>query len=139
MTIESQDTIMSVHLISAGIYVLYFAIYYGRYSTLNQKLNGIQKIEKAAVADPSVVERSKINTERKIMNWKKRCYLPIPFIAVAHIIGLYNILHSFHLSVYLVVVYVAIGGFLLIRIGNYTKGAQIFDPNRKFTNTGRPW
>lgn len=139
MTTELKDAVTSVHLISAGIYVLYFAIYYGRYSTLNQKLNGILKIEKTGLTDPAIVEVSKLNTNRKIRNWRKRCYLPIPFIAIAHFIGLYQVYPVYQLSEYFIILYVAIGGSILIAMGNFTKGAQIFDPNRKFTNTGQPW
>ena len=139
MNYEPRDTLISVHLISAGIYILYFAIYYGRYSRLNQKLNGILKIEKAGVANPEIVEQSKLNTNRKIRKWRRRCYLPIPFIGILHFIALYQVYPVYQLSEYLIILYVAIGGSLLIAMGNFTKGAQIFDPNRKFTNTGNRW
>lgn len=125
-------TTVGVHLISAGIYVMYFLIYYGRYSTLNQKLNGILKIEKAGIVDQSIIDTSKANTNRKISAWRKRCYLPLPFIALAHFIELYSVFPHCFLSEYLVIIYVGLGGAGLIWIGNYTKGAQIFDPDKRF-------
>ena len=152
------DTIFNIQIIFGIIHVVYFLIYYGRYSTLNQKLNGIEKMEKAGVVDQAAINTSKTSITKRIAWLRRWSYLPAMVISVIHFFWIVlsvpqnntayilrnNELITEELSqdftmVYLNVIFISIGGGLLIALGNFVKGAQIVDSNKRFRGTGRPW
>lgn len=145
------DAIYVTQFVFAGIHLLYFMIYYGRYSTLNQKLTGISKLEKAAIIEQAVIDASRVSIHAKIAKWRKWSYLPIPIIAVVHFFVLRAMIpvkqYLLELGIesypneehYFNFAYISIGSLALIAAGNYVKGAQIFDPNKRFRGMGRPW
>jgi hypothetical protein len=153
------DNIFITQTIFGIIHVIYFLIYYGRYSTLNQKLNGIEKMEKAGVVEQSVINTSKTTVSKRIAGLRKWCYLPVTIISIIHFFWMHLSLpedktvyilrsdeliteelpHDFTM-VYLNVIFISIGGALLIAAGNFVKGAHIIDPNKRFRGTtGRRW
>lgn len=152
------DTIFIIQIIFGIIHVVYFLIYYGRYSTLNQKLNGIEKMEKAGVVEQAASNTSKSSIHKRVIWLRRWSYLPAMVITVIHFFWIFlsvpqnktaYILRNNNLiteelpqdftMVYLNVIFISIGGALLIAIGNYVKGAQIVDSNKRFRGTGRPW
>jgi len=151
------DEIFILQTIFGAVHLIYFIIYYGRYSTLNQKLNGIEKMEKAAVVDQSVIDASRLSINGKITQIRKWSYLPIIPIAVIHVLWLlsslpenpttYNFQNGLFIpeevpldftTEYLTFGFITLGSFLLIMAGNFVKGAQIFDPNKRFGRYS-PW
>lgn len=152
------EELFQLHLIFGIIHLIYFLIYYGRYSTLNQKLNHVLKIEKAGAADQMIIETSKASISGRINKWRKWSYIPVPLIASIHLVFLVKtlpenpqaayLLHNKiffreifidHSLQYWIVGFILLGSTGLIAMGNYTKGAQIFDPNKSYRGTGRPW
>lgn len=153
------DTIFITQTIFGIVHVIYFLVYYGRYSTLNQKLNGIEKMEKAGVVEQSTINASKTSISKRIAGLRKWSYLPVTIISIIHFFWMYlslpedktvYILRSDELiteelpqdftMVYLNVILISIGGALLIAAGNFVKGAQIIDSNKRFRGTtGRRW
>lgn len=154
------DEIFILHTIFGTIHLIYFIIYYGRYSSLNQKLTGIAKMERAGVVDQAVLDASRASIRNKIVRISKWCYLPILPIGITHLIWLINSLpenpavYSLKNGVltmremepgvdrtgeYMIVAFITIGSVLLIAAGNFVKGAMIFDPNKRFRNTGGPF
>ena len=159
MLLTTDDKLMAIHSLFAVLHFFYFVIYYGRYSTLNQKLNGIAKMEKAGVVQQSVIDHSRLSINAKIRKWRKWSFFPIAPIAIAHLIVLIVFLNDRYTSNYYFdghlvsaevdvsysieywkILFVAIGSAVMIAMGNFAKGAQIFDPNKQFRgNTGRRW
>ena|SRR6218665_3951875 len=152
------DNVFILNTIFGVIHFIYFMIYYGRCSTLNQKLNGIAKMEKAGVIEQSVLTASRESITNKIAKLKKIAFYPTIGVAVAHLTGLilqFNQTETVQLLVdgqliqehvsaigtfpYVSYALITLGGFAFILAGNYVKGAQIFDPNKEFTRTGRYW
>ncbi len=153
------DNIFITQTIFGIIHVIYFLVYYGRYSTLNQKLSRIEKMEKAGVVEQPVSTASKNTISKRIAVLRKWCYLPVTLISIIHFFWMYfslpenktayilrnNELITEELAqdftmVYLNVIFISIGGGLLIAAGNFVKGAQIIDPNKRFRGTtGRRW
>lgn len=136
--LDPNDIPFLILLIFAFLHVLYFLIYYGRYSRLNQKLTKMDRLEKSGVIAQSSIDLTRMNTNLRIQKIKKLCYLPNVIILVIH--WIFNGFYFGKLvdtSNFLEPVYIGLAGTLLILLGNITKGAQIFDPNRRFFNRGR--
>ena len=152
------DEIFILQTIFGAIHLIYFIIYYGKYSSLNQRLTGIEKMEKAGVIDQATIDASRLSINNKIAQIGKWSYLPIIPIAVIHFIWLLYSLPdnptTYYLqngifvpkeiqldftTEYLTCGCITLGSFLLITAGNFVKGAQVFDPNKEFTRTGRYW
>lgn len=138
MDIDPQD-IPFIILFSFGcVHLLYFSIYYGRYSSLNQKLAKLVRMEKARVVAQASIDLTRNNTYYKIGRMRKWCYLPNAMILAVH--WIFNMIYfgkQVDFSHFFRSTCVALCGSLLVLMGNYTKGAQIFDPNRRFFNRGR--
>jgi hypothetical protein len=136
--LDPSDIPFLILLVFAFLHVLYFMIYYGRYSRLNQKLAKVDRMEKSGLIAQSSIDLTRINTNLHIQKIKKFCYLPNTIILLAQWIfnGVY-FGKSFGISNFLEPIYIGLAGAFLILLGNITKGAQIFDPNRMFFNRGR--
>jgi|GEM_PF-6247763 len=136
--LDPNDIPFLILLIFAFLHVLYFLIYYGRYSRLNQKLTKMDRLEKSGVIAQSSIDLTRMNTNLRIQKIKKLCYLPNVIILIIHcIFNGYYYGKSVDTSNFLEPVYIGLAGAFLILLGNITKGAQIFDPNRRFFNRGR--
>lgn len=136
--LDPNDIPFLVLLIFAFLHVLYFLIYYGRYSRLNQKLSKVDRLEKSGIIVQSSIDLTRTNTNLRIQKIKRLCYLPNTIILVIHwIFNGFYFGKSVDISNFLEPVYIGAAGALLILLGNITKGAQIFDPNRRFFNRGR--
>jgi len=144
------DNIYITQFAFAALHLLYFIIYYSRYSTLNQKLTGIAKMEKAAVIEQEVIDASRVSINTKIKKLRRWSYYPIPILALIHFFVLQAMIPTndylieidpyFYGDYYFHFGYITIGSLLLILAGNYVKGAQIFDPNKRFWGGfGRRW
>lgn len=136
--IDPKDAPFFILFSAAFLHIIYFSIYYGRYSKLNQKLAKLVRMEKAKLFPQSSIDLTRTNTNYLIAKMRKRCYLPNGIILMIHWIfnGIY-FGKSFEIIHFLEPVYIALGGAILILLGNITKGAQVFDPNRRFFNRGR--
>jgi hypothetical protein len=136
--IHSGDIPFFILFSFACMYMLYFLVYYGRYSALNQKLVKVARMEKAGVVAQSTIDLTRKNTLYRIRRIKRICYVPNGIVLLIHwAFNGYYFGKSFELANFLEPVYLALAGAGLILLGNITKGAQIFDPNRRFFNRGR--
>lgn len=136
--LNPDDIPFLILLVFAFLQVIYFMIYYGGYSRLNQKLVKMDRLEKSGIIAQSSIDLTRTNTNLRIQRMKGVCYLPNAIILVVH--WIFNGVHfgkSFETGNFLEPVYIGLAGAFLILLGNITKGAQIFDPNRRFFNRGR--
>lgn len=136
--LDSRDISFFILFSFAFLHLLYFLIYYGRYSTLNQKLAKVDRLEKSGIVAQQSIDLTRKNTIHRIQRIKHLCYLPNAVILVVHwIFNGYYFGEFFKTSNFLEPIYIGLAGAILILLGNITKGAQIFDPNRMFFNRGR--
>lgn len=136
--IDPQDIPFSILFVFAVLHLLYFMVYYGRYSRLNQKLVKLVRMEKVKVVPQASIDLTRNNTNYRIWRIRRICYLPNGIILLLHWIfnGVY-FGKQLELGHFLESLGVALAGMLLILMGNYTKGAQIIDPKRQFHKVGR--
>ncbi len=133
-----KDIFFLILFVFAVLHLIYFLIYYGRYSRLNQKLAKMDRLEKSGLIDQMRIDLTRTNANYRIQKMRKICYLPNGIILLIHwSFNLYYFGKSFEINNFLEPVYIALAGSFLILLGNFTKGAQIFDPNRRFFNRGR--
>ena len=133
-----KDIFFLILFVFAVLHLIYFLIYYGRYSRLNQKLAKMDRLEKSGLIDQMRIDLTRTNANYRIQKLRKICYLPNGIILLIHwSFNLYYFGKSFEINNFLEPVYIALAGSFLILLGNFTKGAQIFDPNRRFFNRGR--
>lgn len=138
MDMDPQDIPFFILFSFAFLHLLYFAIYYGRYSTLNQKLAKIARLEKAGLVDQSSIDLTRNNTHYRIQRMRRICYLPNAIILLVHwTCAIFYFGKQLEITHFLEPVYIALAGTALILLGNFTKGAQIIDPNRRFFSRGR--
>lgn len=136
--LNPEDIPFLILLVFVALHVIYFMIYYGRYSRLNQKLAKVDRLEKSGLIDQKVIDFTRTNTNLRIRRMKRLCYLPNAIILLVHwIFNGYHFGKLFDISNFLEPLYIGLAGALLILLGNFTKGAQIFDPNKRFFKTGR--
>lgn len=136
--IKPEDFPFLILFVFAVLHLIYFLVYYGRYSRLNQKLAKMDRLEKSGLIDQKRIDLTRTNTHNLIKKMRRICYMPSGIILVIHwSFNLYYFGKSFEIIHLLEPIYIALAGSILILIGNYTRGAQIFDPNRKFFNRGR--
>lgn len=151
-----NDELITQYLFG-GIHFLYFVIYYSRYSTLNQRLSGIDKMEKAGVVDQHVIDTSRTSINKKIKKMRSWSYYPVIPIAIIHFVSLMILVPKITkgqmlinneiveydveiatLSPYWPFAFITLGSFAFIIASNYIKGAQIIDPNRRYGRFS-PW
>ncbi len=107
-------------------------------------------MEKAEIVEQEVIDASRVSINSKIRKLRKWSYYPIPAIALIHFVVLYSLVPTkdylieidpyFYADYYFHFGYITIGSFLMILVGNFVKGAQIFDPNKRFWGgMGRRW
>ncbi len=145
------DSNFRLQLIFVGLHLAYFVIYNSKYSSLNHRLSGIQKMDSAGVIDQARIDLSRKSVLTKISKLKKWSYMPVLLIAGVHIASLLarrsshkfvqlivdnkvitQRINSFSDTSYWTFGYITLASFLLILAANYIKGAQIIDPNRRF-------
>lgn len=136
--IKPKDIPFLILFVFAVLHLIYFLVYYGRYSRLNQKLAKMDRLENSGLIDQKRIDLTRTNTNYRIQKIRRICYMPNGIILLMHwSFNLYYFGKSFDITNLLEPVYIALAGSILILLGNYTKGAQIFDPNRRFFNRGR--
>jgi len=145
------DSVFILHTVFIVVHLVYFIIYNGRYSSLNHRLVGIEKMEQAGVADQEIIDRSKKSVQTKIKKLKKWSYFLVLCIASIHLVSfvsrntptryrqfivnnevILQKINTFTSSSYWTLVFITIGSALLILAANYIKGAQIIDPNKRY-------
>ncbi len=136
--IDPKNIPFLILIIFSILQVIYFMIYYGRYSRLNQKLAKMDRLEKSGLVAQTSIDLTRTNTHYRIWKIRRICYLPNGILLVIHwVFNGFFFGKSFEIDNFLEPIYIALSGAVLILLGNITKGAQIFDPNRRFFNRGR--
>lgn len=135
--IDPKDIPYAILYVFAFLHLLYFMIYYGRYSSLNQKLAKLDRMDRAGLIAKASIELTRNNTRYRISRMRRICYLPNGIILVIHLVFNLFYFEFFEIIHLLEPLYIGLAGAVLILLGNFTKGAQIFDPNRRFHKVGR--
>lgn len=138
MEIDPQDIPVFILYVFAFLHLVYFMMYYGRYSRLNQKLVKLVRMERSKVIEQSRIDLTRTNTNYRIQRMRRICYLPNGIILLVHwVFNAFYFGKQLELAHFMESAGIALAGGLLILIGNFTKGAQIIDPKRQFHKVGR--
>ena len=71
-----KDIFFLILFVIAVLHLIYFLIYYGRYSRLNQKLAKMDRLEKSGLIDQMRIDLTRTNANYRIQKMRKICYLP---------------------------------------------------------------
>lgn len=134
MQLKPDELLATYNYCFAGIHFLYFVIYTSRYSTLHQQIASINKLRKARMYEEAVIDAQVARKKVKIHQMKRIAYFPAIGIALTHL-GAFLLFTKFRGEDLLSVLYIFIGAMVLLFLANLVKGAQIFDPNKRFNPT----
>lgn len=83
------DSIMGFNAIWVAIHLIYFGIYYSKYSTCFHKLTSLDHLEKANVYEQELIDITRVNTWNKIKKLQRISFFPIVGIFVLHLVIFY--------------------------------------------------
>lgn len=130
---DPNDQLFFIHFCAAIAHFFYFVIYYSRYSSIHQRLTGLEKMERAGVIAPEVIEASRRKYLGIVSKWKRITFYPNLAIGVLHVVFRFVASNSsLDTNDYVCFFFVTLGGVGLILLANFTKGAQVFDPYKRF-------
>ncbi|WP_300663503.1 hypothetical protein [Fluviicola sp.] len=130
ITPKIQESIVGFNAIWVVFHLIYFAIYYSKYSSCFHKLSSLDLLKKIDLVDKEVINSRKEIIWKKIKKLRRISYFPTLAIAILHLGSLYIFWHNeIFTQYYSSVIYMLIGGLIFILLANEIKGAKVLDDN----------
>lgn len=117
---------MGFNAIWVVIHLIYFGIYYGKYSSLFHKLTRLTGLERMDFYEKEVIDDERQRTWKKIKNLERISFFPSLGITVLHLTVFYfywewEIFSQYYFSV----IYILIGALVFVFLANKTQGGRV--------------
>ncbi|WP_430405058.1 hypothetical protein [Fluviicola sp.] len=126
ITSEIVESIMGFNAIWVAVHLIYFGIYYGKYSGLFHKLTRLDGLEKAGFHEKEIIDFQRDRTWKRIQKLHRISFFPSLGIAVLHLTVFYfywewEIFSQYYSSA----IYILIGALVFILLANKTQGSKV--------------
>ncbi|AEA43915.1 hypothetical protein [Fluviicola taffensis] len=126
ITPQILDGIMGFNTIWVFIHLIYFGVYYSKYSSLFHKFIRLNTFEKHHLYEKEFLDLLRDKNWKKIQKLRAKSYYPVICLTFFHLITFYfywkrEIFELYYLSV----IYIAIGSFIFVFLANVTQGSRV--------------
>lgn len=126
ITPQIVDSIVGFNGIWVVFHLIYFGIYYSKYSACFHKLSSVDHLEKTNFYEQELIDITRQNTWIKIKKLQRISYFPTLGITVLHLTVFYFCWEwEIFIRYYLSAIYILIGGLVFIFLANKTQGARV--------------
>lgn len=121
---------MGFNAIWVVFHLIYFTIYYSKYSGCFHKLSSLDRLKKTDTFDQEIIDFQKELTWKKIEKLHRVSYFPVLGIALLHLGSFYFFWQiEIFTQYYLSVIYILIGALTFILLANKIQGAKVLRDN----------
>lgn len=120
--------------------MIYFVIYYSKYSGLFHKLRRLDVLEKTETYEQEMIDFQRMVTWKKINKMQRVSYFPTLGIAILHLLSFYSFWNrEVFTQYYLSVIYILIGALIFILLANKTQGSRVLRRGPDSGSNSGPW